>query len=89
MNESSSPKEWINFFLQIKCFLKDKGYKLSLLMEMAQFCREQLENCGITLSEEEFNYLTHLIGENADNFILTKYHHSKKHQEQTKKFQLD
>lgn len=58
-------------------------------MEMAQFCREQLENCGITLSEEEFNYLTHLIGENADNFILTKYHHSKKHQEQTKKFQLD
>lgn len=56
---------------------------------MAQFCREQLENCGITLSEEEFNYLTHLIGENADNFILTKYHHSKKHQEQTKKFQLD
>lgn len=84
LNEFSSPKEWINFFFRVKCFLKDKGYKPSLLIEMAQFYREQLENHGIILSEEEFNYLTNLIGEKQVNFILTKHQYSQKYKEQPK-----
>lgn len=83
MNETSSPKEWINFFLRLKIFLKNKGCKSSSLIEMAEVYREKLKNHGITLSEEAFNYLTNLISGKQSNFILTRNYHSKKHKEET------
>lgn len=84
LNKSSSPKDWIQFLFKIKKCLYKEGYTSSSLLELAHFYRNELENYGVTISEEDFNVIINLICEKSSNFILSKNHHSKKQQEETK-----
>lgn len=84
MNKSSSPREWISFLHKLKSFLDKKGYNASSLIDMAQVYKNELESHGVVINESDFNYLITLICGESSNFILSKSHHSKKHQQETK-----
>lgn len=84
LNKSSSPKDWIKFLFKIKKCLDKEGYTSSSLLELAHFYRNELENYGVIISEEDFNLIINLLCEKPSNFILSKNHHSKKQQEETK-----